>query len=58
MGSKGVKVIVVDPQGVTFRQPKDPENSKKQTCDSPRAQEHPVTGEALPSMAPTSSQTS
>jgi len=49
MGSKGVKVIVVDPQGVTFRQPKDPDKFKEANMRFAQGlKKHPVTGEALP----------
>jgi aldehyde:ferredoxin oxidoreductase len=49
MGSKGVKVIVIDPTGTTFRQPKDP--AKFMAANQRFAKglkTHPVTGEALP----------
>jgi aldehyde:ferredoxin oxidoreductase len=49
MGSKGVKVIVLDDTGMKMRQPKDPEKFKdanKRFVDGLR--KHPVTGEGLP----------
>ncbi|HUH66447.1 MAG TPA: aldehyde ferredoxin oxidoreductase C-terminal domain-containing protein [Syntrophales bacterium] len=49
MGSKGVKVIVVDDTGVTARVAKDPEalrKANKSFVDGLR--KHPVTGEGLP----------
>jgi aldehyde:ferredoxin oxidoreductase len=49
MGSKGVKIIVLDDTGMKMRQPKDPEKFKdanKRFVDGLR--KHPVTGEGLP----------
>ena len=49
MGSKGVKVIVLDDNGVTMRQPKDPDKfreANKAFIEGLR--KHGVTGEALP----------
>ena len=49
MGSKGVKVIVLDDTGLSNRTPKDPEKLKtanKAFVDGLR--KHPVTGEGLP----------
>jgi len=49
MGSKGVKVIVLDDTGKTMRAPKDPEKFKdaaKRWVDG--LKKHPVTGEGLP----------
>ena len=49
MGSKGVKVIVLDDTGLKMRQPKDPEKFKeanKKFVEGLR--NHPVTGQALP----------
>jgi aldehyde:ferredoxin oxidoreductase len=49
MGSKGVKVIVLDDTGMKMRQPKDPEKFKeanKKFVEGLRS--HPVTGQALP----------
>jgi aldehyde:ferredoxin oxidoreductase len=49
MGSKGVKVIVLDSSGTGFRQPKNPDafrDANKKFADGLKA--HPVTGEALP----------
>ncbi len=49
MGSKGVKVIVLDDSGVTMRQPKDPDKfreANKAFIEGLR--KHGVTGEALP----------
>ncbi|HME43441.1 MAG TPA: aldehyde ferredoxin oxidoreductase C-terminal domain-containing protein [Syntrophorhabdales bacterium] len=49
MGSKGVKVIVVDSTGTTFRQPKDQAKFvAANTAFSEGLKKHPVTGEALP----------
>jgi aldehyde:ferredoxin oxidoreductase len=50
MGSKGVKVIVIDDAGMKIREPKDPDKFKeanKAWVDGLR--KHSVTGEALPS---------
>ncbi|HMK56630.1 MAG TPA: aldehyde ferredoxin oxidoreductase C-terminal domain-containing protein [Dissulfurispiraceae bacterium] len=49
MGSKGVKVIVLDDSGMTMRAPKDPEkfrDANKRFVDG--LKQHPVTGQALP----------
>ncbi len=49
MGSKGIKVIILDDTGMKMRQPKDPEKYKeanKKFVDGLR--KHPVTGEGLP----------
>lgn len=49
MGSKGVKVIVLDDSGMKMRSPKNPEKFKqanKQFVEGLR--KHPVTGEGLP----------
>jgi aldehyde:ferredoxin oxidoreductase len=49
MGSKGVKVIVLDDTGMTMRAPKDPEKFKdanKRFVDG--LKKHPVTGQGLP----------
>ena len=49
MGSKGVKVIVLDDTGMKMRAPKDPEKFKeanKKFVDGLKS--HPVTGQALP----------
>ena len=49
MGSKGVKVIVLDDAGMKMRSPKDPEKFKaaaKQFVEGLR--KHPVTGQGLP----------
>jgi aldehyde:ferredoxin oxidoreductase len=49
MGSKGVKVIVLDDTGMKMRSPKDPEKFKdanKKFVEGLR--NHPVTGQALP----------
>jgi len=49
MGSKGVKVIVVDAAGTTFRQPKDQAKfTAANAAFSEGLKKHPVTGEALP----------
>lgn len=49
MGSKGVKVIVVDSTGTTFRQPKDPAKFTEANQRFAKGlKTHPVTGEALP----------
>jgi aldehyde:ferredoxin oxidoreductase len=49
MGSKGVKVIVVDSAGTTFRQPKDEARfTAANKAFSEGLKKHPVTGEALP----------
>jgi len=49
MGSKGVKVIVIDDAGMKMRSPKDPEKFKaaaKEWVDG--LKKHPVSGEGLP----------
>lgn len=49
MGSKGIKVIVLDDTGMKMRQPKDPEKfhaANKKFVDGLR--NHPVTGQGLP----------
>jgi aldehyde:ferredoxin oxidoreductase len=49
MGSKGVKVIVLDSSGTSFCQPKNPDafrEANKKFAEGLKA--HPVTGEALP----------
>jgi len=49
MGSKGVKVIVLDDAGMKMRKPKDPEKFKaanKKFVEGLKS--HPVTGQALP----------
>lgn len=49
MGSKGVKVIVLDDSGLKMREPKDPEvfrDANKRWVDG--LKKHPVTGEGLP----------
>ncbi len=49
MGSKGVKVIVLDDTGMQMRQPKDPEkfrDANKKFVDGLKS--HPVTGQGLP----------
>jgi aldehyde:ferredoxin oxidoreductase len=49
MGSKGVKVIVLDDTGISMRSPKDPQKFKdanKRFVDG--LTKHPVTGQALP----------
>ncbi len=49
MGSKGVKVIVLDDTGMKMREPKDPEKFKaanKKFVEGLKS--HPVTGQALP----------
>jgi aldehyde:ferredoxin oxidoreductase len=49
MGSKGVKVIVLDDTGKTMRAPKDPEKFKEATKTWVKGlQGHPVTGQGLP----------
>jgi len=49
MGSKGIKVIVLDDAGMKTRTPKDPEKFKEaNTIFSKGLLKHPVTGEALP----------
>ena len=54
MGSKGVKVIVLDDAGMKMRSPKDPEAFKeasKRWVEGLR--KHPVTGEGLPAYGTT-----
>ena len=49
MGSKGIKVIVLDDTGMQMRQPKDPErfrDANKRFVDGLKS--HPVTGQGLP----------
>ncbi len=49
MGSKGIKVIVIDEAGLKNREPKDPEKfreANKQWVDG--LKKHPVTGQGLP----------
>jgi aldehyde:ferredoxin oxidoreductase len=49
MGSKGVKVIVVDDTGTKMRQPQDPEKFKEANKEWVAGlKKHPVTGEGLP----------
>jgi aldehyde:ferredoxin oxidoreductase len=49
MGSKGVKVIVIDDVGLTNRTPKDPEKfTKANKVWVEGLRKHPVTGEGLP----------
>jgi aldehyde:ferredoxin oxidoreductase len=49
MGSKGVKVIVVDDTGTTARSPKDPDKFKEANkAFVAGLRKHPVTGEGLP----------
>jgi len=49
MGSKGVKVIVVDDEGTSKRQPADPEKFKEANkAFVAGLKKHPVTGEGLP----------
>ncbi len=49
MGSKGVKVIVIDDEGTTKRQPADPEKFKEANkAFVAGLRKHPVTGEGLP----------
>jgi aldehyde:ferredoxin oxidoreductase len=49
MGSKGVKVIILDDAGKTMRAPKDPEKFKAATKAWVQGlQGHPVTGQGLP----------
>jgi len=49
MGSKGLKVIVVDDEGTTKRQPADPEKFKEANkAFVAGLRKHPVTGEGLP----------
>ena len=49
MGSKGVKVIVVDDEGMARREPADPEKFKAANKEFVAGlKKHPVTGEGLP----------
>jgi aldehyde:ferredoxin oxidoreductase len=49
MGSKGVKVIVVDDAGMKMRQPKDPDKFKEANKEWVAGlKKHPVSGEGLP----------
>jgi len=49
MGAKGVKVIVLDDTGTTFRVPKDPDKFKAANkLFTKGLKQHPVTGEGLP----------
>ncbi len=49
MGSKGLKVIVVDDEGTTKRQPADPEKFKEANkAFVAGLKKHPVTGEGMP----------
>ena len=49
MGSKGVKVIVIDDTGMKMRQPKDPDAFKKASKEWVAGlKKHPVSGEGLP----------
>ncbi len=49
MGSKGIKVIVLDDAGMGMRKPKDPEAFKAANKEFVAGlQKHPVTGEGLP----------
>jgi aldehyde:ferredoxin oxidoreductase len=49
MGSKGLKVIVIDDEGTTKRQPADPEKFKEANkAFVAGLRKHPVTGEGLP----------
>ncbi len=49
MGSKGVKVIVLDDAGIEMRKPKDPKKFKQANKTfAAGLKKHPVTGEALP----------
>ncbi len=49
MGSKGVKVIVIDDAGMKMRSPKDPEKFKAANRQFVAGlKKHPVTGEGLP----------
>jgi len=50
MGSKGVKVIVLDDTGMSARSPKDPEKFKAANKAFVQGlKKHPITGEGLPS---------
>ncbi len=49
MGAKGVKVIILDDQGMSMRAPKDPEKFKQANKAWVEGlKKHPVTGEGLP----------
>ena len=49
MGSKGVKVIVLDDTGMKMRAPKDPEKFREANKKFTKGlKEHPVTGQGLP----------
>jgi aldehyde:ferredoxin oxidoreductase len=49
MGSKGVKVIILDDEGMSMRQPKDKEKFKAANkVFTEGLKKHPVTGEGLP----------
>jgi aldehyde:ferredoxin oxidoreductase len=49
MGSKGVKVIVIDDEGMPRREPKDPDKFKEANkAFVAGLKKHPVTGEGLP----------
>ncbi len=49
MGSKGIKVIILDDKGMKMRKPKDPEAFKAANKEFVAGlQKHPVTGEGLP----------
>lgn len=49
MGSKGVKVIVLDDTGMEMRKPKDPEKFRQANQQFVQGlKKHPVTGEGLP----------
>lgn len=49
MGSKGVKVIVLDDTGMKMRTPKDPEKFREANKKFTKGlKEHPVTGQGLP----------
>jgi aldehyde:ferredoxin oxidoreductase len=49
MGSKGVKVIILDDAGMVMRQPNDPEKFKKANKEfTDGLKKHNVTGQALP----------
>ncbi|MBU1340235.1 MAG: aldehyde ferredoxin oxidoreductase [Proteobacteria bacterium] len=51
MGAKGVKVIVIDDTGASFRPPSDPDLFKEANKTFTKGiKEHPVTGEGLPAL--------
>ena len=51
MGSKGVKVIILDDDGMKVRSPKDPEKFKEANKAFVEGlKKHPVTGEGLPAL--------